>query len=79
MAFAMECFEKGILNEAQTDGIRMTGRPPQSAGPLAGVTIDVDSLARDYRRAMGWDAETGVPAKATLEKLGLAELIEKFG
>jgi aldehyde:ferredoxin oxidoreductase len=57
----------------------MTGRPPQSAGPLAGVTIDVDSLARDYRRAMGWDAETGTPAKQTLGKLGLEELVEKFG
>jgi aldehyde:ferredoxin oxidoreductase len=56
----------------------MTGRPPQSAGPLAGVTIDVDSLARDYRRAMGWEPETGVPAQETLEKLGLAKLVEKF-
>jgi aldehyde:ferredoxin oxidoreductase len=58
---------------------RMSGRPPQSAGPLAGVTIDVESLARDYRCAMGWDAETGIPTKETLEKLGLSALVEKFG
>jgi aldehyde:ferredoxin oxidoreductase len=58
---------------------RMLGRPPLKEGPLAGVTIDVDSLAREYRQAMGWDAETGVPAKDTLQKLGLAELVEKFG
>ena len=58
---------------------RMTGHPPQNAGPLAGVTIDVESLAREYRQAMGWDAETGDPTKETLEKLGLAELIRKFG
>jgi aldehyde:ferredoxin oxidoreductase len=58
---------------------RMTGHPPQDAGPLAGVTIDVESLAREYRQAMGWDAETGDPTKETLEKLGLAELIRKFG
>jgi aldehyde:ferredoxin oxidoreductase len=58
---------------------RMSGRPPQSAGPLAGVTIDADSLARDYRCAMGWDAETGIPAKETLEKLGLSALVETFG
>jgi aldehyde:ferredoxin oxidoreductase len=57
----------------------MLGRPPLKEGPLAGVTIDVDSLAREYRQAMGWDAETGVPAKDTLQKLGLAELVEKFG
>jgi len=43
------------------------------------VTIDVDSLARDYRCAMGWEAETGAQAQETLEKLSLAELVEKFG
>jgi len=58
---------------------RMLGRPPQAEGPLAGVTIDVDSLAREYRQAMGWDAETGVPTEATLQQLGLAELVKKFG
>jgi aldehyde:ferredoxin oxidoreductase len=58
---------------------RMSGRPPQREGPLAGVTIDVDSLARDYRQAMGWDAQTGVPEDETLKRLGLAELVEKYG
>jgi aldehyde:ferredoxin oxidoreductase len=58
---------------------RMSGRPPQREGPLAGVTIDVDRLARDYRQAMGWDADTGVPDDATLKRLGLAELVEKYG
>jgi len=58
---------------------RMSGRPPQKEGPLAGVTIDVDTLARDYRRAMGWDAETGVPEDATLKRLGLAELVKTYG
>jgi len=58
---------------------RMTGHPPQAEGPLAGVTIDVDHLAQEFRQAMGWDAETGAPTKETLEKLGLAELVEKFG
>jgi aldehyde:ferredoxin oxidoreductase len=57
----------------------MTGRPPQTEGPLAGVTIDVDSLAQDYRRAMGWDADTAVPTKETLEKLGLSELVRHYG
>jgi aldehyde:ferredoxin oxidoreductase len=58
---------------------RMIGRPPQDEGPLAGVTIDVDSLAREYREAMGWDAETGAPTEVALQQLGLAELVEKFG
>ncbi len=50
---------------------RMTGRPPQAQGPLAGVTVDVDNLAREFRAAMGWDAETGVPTADTLKDLGL--------
>jgi aldehyde:ferredoxin oxidoreductase len=58
---------------------RLTGRPPQTEGPLAGVTIDVDRLSQQYREAIGWHAETGIPEKATLERLGLAELVKKFG
>jgi len=70
---------EGITAESIRLPDRMSGRPPQREGPLAGVTIDVDSLARDYRRAMGWDAETGVPEAATLKRLGLAGLVKKFG
>ena len=58
---------------------RMTGRPPQAQGPLAGVTVDVDNLAREFRTAMGWDAETGAPTADTLKDLGLTELVKRFG
>ena len=58
---------------------RMAGRPPHTTGPLAGVVIDVDSLARDYRSAMGWNAQTGVPEETTLKRLGLAELVMRCG
>lgn len=58
---------------------RMSGRPPQAAGPLAGITVDVDALAREFRSAMGWDAETGVPTIETLSKLGLEELVRQHG
>jgi aldehyde:ferredoxin oxidoreductase len=57
----------------------MLGQPPQEEGPVAGVTLDVDNLAREYRQAMGWDPESGEPGKATLEKLGLRDLVEAFG
>jgi aldehyde:ferredoxin oxidoreductase len=50
---------------------RMVGSPPLKAGPLQGVTVDLDTQVRDYLEAMGWDAETGVPNKETLEGLGL--------
>jgi aldehyde:ferredoxin oxidoreductase len=58
---------------------RMAGRPPQSEGPLAGVSLDVDSLAREYRQAMGWDPQSGIPANSTLENLGLATLVRAHG
>ncbi len=58
---------------------RMTGRPPQADGPTAGVTVDVDNLAREFRTAMGWDAQTGVPTAATLKSLGLSELVKQHG
>jgi aldehyde:ferredoxin oxidoreductase len=44
-------------------------------GPTAGVTIDIDTLVKEYYEAMGWDVETGVPARERLEKLGLSELV----
>jgi len=50
---------------------RMVGSPPLEKGPLAGVTVDVDTQVREYLEAMGWDTETGVPKRETLEKLGL--------
>ena len=50
---------------------RLIGSPPLEAGPLKGVTIDIDTQVKDYLAAMGWDTETGVPKKETLEELGL--------
>jgi aldehyde:ferredoxin oxidoreductase len=50
---------------------RVVGTPPLEAGPLQGVTVDLDTQVRDYLAAMGWDTETGVPTKETLEGLGL--------
>jgi len=58
---------------------RMAGQPPQEEGPVAGVTLDVDSLAREYRQAMGWDPDSGIPDENTLAKLGLIQLVEKHG
>jgi aldehyde:ferredoxin oxidoreductase len=54
---------------------RMVGTPPLTVGPTAGVTIDIDTLVKEYYEAMGWDVATGVPAPPRLHKLGLAELV----
>jgi aldehyde:ferredoxin oxidoreductase len=58
---------------------RMSGRPPQQEGPVAGVTLDIDSLAREFRQAMGWNPENGHPDEAVLDKLGLRTLVNDHG
>jgi aldehyde:ferredoxin oxidoreductase len=58
---------------------RMLGQPPQEEGPVADVTLDVDSLAREYRQAMGWDPDSGQPDDKALDKLGLKGLVESYG
>lgn len=55
---------------------RVSGRPPLEEGPLKGVTLDVEAMARDYFRAMGWDEATGIPASQVLESLGLSGVAE---
>jgi aldehyde:ferredoxin oxidoreductase len=58
---------------------RMRGVPAMAEGPLAGVTIDIDSLSRDFREAMGWDRDTAFPTKDTLQELGVLTLAEGHG
>jgi aldehyde:ferredoxin oxidoreductase len=58
---------------------RLAGRPPMKEGPLSGVTVDVENLTAEYFQAMGWDPVNGEPQEATLEKLGLVQLIKKYG
>jgi aldehyde:ferredoxin oxidoreductase len=53
---------------------RLIGKPPLKEGPTAGVTIDIDTLVKEYYEAMAWDTETGAPARERLRTLGLAEL-----
>jgi aldehyde:ferredoxin oxidoreductase len=55
---------------------RAKGMPPLAKGPHANVTLDLDSLARDFYAEMGWDFETDKPIKERLEKLGLDEVIK---
>lgn len=49
---------------------RSVGEPPQTAGPLAGITIDHKTLAKNFFNTIGWDVETGKPHQGVLEKLG---------
>ena len=55
---------------------RMVGIPPKSEGPLREITIDIETLTREYREAMEWDPKTGQPSEACLTRLGLKGLIK---
>ncbi len=54
---------------------RMEGRPPLPAGPLKGVSLRIDEQARYHWKAMGYDAETGVPLDETVASLGIPALM----
>ncbi|MFC2036143.1 aldehyde ferredoxin oxidoreductase family protein [Chloroflexota bacterium] len=55
---------------------RLLGIPPKTKGVLKGITVDIDTLASEYRQAMGWDPYTGKPTGSCLNELGLGELVE---
>ncbi len=42
-------------------------------GPSAGEVVELDIMLDDYYRERGWDLQTGLPKKETLERLGLKE------
>ncbi|MFY9415849.1 MAG: aldehyde ferredoxin oxidoreductase family protein [bacterium] len=64
---------EGITPADCTISERVVGKPPLEAGPLAGVTIDNEKLARNFFTAAHWDLETGKPSRASLEQLGQLE------
>lgn len=53
---------------------RILGQPPPAVGPLAGVTVDADSLVREYLTVMDWDVNTARPSPTKLRELGLDNL-----
>jgi aldehyde:ferredoxin oxidoreductase len=54
---------------------RMTGQPPMKAGPLAGVTVDENTVDREFLEAMDWDLKTTQPSKQKLQYLGLDKVV----
>lgn len=54
---------------------RAQGIPPHSDGPLKGITVDVQTLVKEYYQAMDWDLSTGMISKEKLVELGLEEFI----
>jgi len=57
---------------------RVLGRPPLKEGPLAGVTVDEDTMIKEYLTAMDWDLKTAKPSKKKLLELGLADVAQEL-
>ncbi|MGD2147869.1 MAG: aldehyde ferredoxin oxidoreductase family protein [Anaerolineae bacterium] len=55
---------------------RGIGHPPLESGPLAGVSIDLETQKQEFYQVRGWDVETGVPLKETLVALGLNDVAD---
>ena len=55
---------------------RGIGHPPLESGPLAGVSIDLETQKQEFYQVRGWDTETGVPLKETLVALGLDDIVD---
>ena len=53
---------------------RIVGKPPQTAGPLAGVTADIEAQVYWCLGALDWDRVTTKPSKAKLLSLGLDDV-----
>jgi aldehyde:ferredoxin oxidoreductase len=49
---------------------RCVGDPPLTEGPLKGVAIDHRKLADQFSESMGWNRQTLVPTRESLEDLG---------
>ncbi len=52
---------------------RILGQPPHTQGPLAGKTVDAETMVREYLTIMDWDLETAKPSKQKLLSLGLED------
>jgi aldehyde:ferredoxin oxidoreductase len=53
---------------------RIVGKPPQTAGPLAGVTADMEAQVYWCLGALDWDRFTTKPSKTKLLSLGLEDV-----
>ncbi len=61
---------EGLKREDFAMPSRSLGNPPQTEGPLAGITVDNDKLGKNFYRILDWDWETGKPSLQALRGTG---------
>jgi aldehyde:ferredoxin oxidoreductase len=70
---------EGVRPEHSKLPDRALGRPPQTKGPLKGVTVDMERLSGIYFDLLGCDPSTGGPRAETLQALDLETLLAANG
>lgn len=67
---------EGINPEDTLMTNRAKGIPPLEKGPNAGSSPDIATAKKNYYKAMGYDPDTAIPLKETLEELELVDVIK---
>ncbi len=62
-----------------SDRIWGGGDTQQKTGPLAGVTLDIETLENDFLQACDWDVQSCAPSRGKLESLGLKDVADALG
>ncbi|UCD22414.1 MAG: aldehyde ferredoxin oxidoreductase, partial [Chloroflexota bacterium] len=57
---------------------RVLGKPPLKEGPVAGITVDEDTMIKEYLTVMDWDLKTAKPSKKKLLELGLEDVAREL-
>ena len=57
---------------------RVKGIPPLKNGPLAGKTIDLDTLVKEFYKAADWNPVDGKPSIKKLQNLGLGDIADEL-
>ena len=57
---------------------RVLGDPPLRTGPSRGITLDLETMTKEFYKEMKWDWPSGRPEKARLKELGLDFVAEEL-
>ena len=52
------------------------GKPPQKRGPTKDISVDLDTITKEFCEEMDWDLEGCRPSKKRMEELDLEWLVK---
>lgn len=67
--------KQGVAPRGSLALARMRGDPVLPDGPLKGRSVPLAEMVGQHWAAMGWNGKSGVPTAATIDRLGLGDLV----